>query len=275
MHHGVGDGEKEENIDYRASFRLVRELMRTRLGGFALAFLFLIFATAVNLVNPVIAKTILDSVIPAHDSTRLVVYSVMYAANIFLSLVFNYLLYIQLVKTGQKLIVSLKKKLLDHLFTLGMDFYSENPVGKLSARVQSDTGTLYELFTETAVTIFKDIFMFIAVFVIMFFYNRELTMLLMPVFPVILLIVWLFVKLSSPLFVKSRKIMAEIIKIDEKTYRIEDGGVRIFLLLDITPNFTALSFFLVFLHCSLYLQPPYLAPEAFRYFMENLQSVCL
>lgn len=210
MHHGVGDGEKEENIDYRASFRLVRELMRTRLGGFALAFLFLIFATAVNLVNPVIAKTILDSVIPAHDSTRLVVYSVLYAANIFLSLVFNYLLYIQLVKTGQKLIVSLKKKLLDHLFTLGMDFYSENPVGKLSARVQSDTGTLYELFTETAVTIFKDIFMFIAVFVIMFFYNRELTMLLMPVFPVILLIVWLFVKLSSPLFVKSRKIMAEI-----------------------------------------------------------------
>lgn len=210
MHHGVGDGEKEENINYRASFRLVRELMSARIGGFALAFLFLILATAVTLINPVIAKTILDSVIPAHDSVRLIVYSCLYALNIFLSLVFNYLLYIQLVKTGQKLIVSLKKRLLDHLFTLGMDFYSENPVGKLSSRVQSDTGTLYELFTETAITIFKDIFMFLAVFGIMLFYNSKLTMLLMPVFPVILLIVWLFVKFSSPLFVKSRKIMAEL-----------------------------------------------------------------
>ena len=210
MHSSDGDGEKEERIDYRASFRLVSGLMRAHIGGFALAFIFLIFATAVNLVNPVLAKHILDGAIPSQDYFRLAVYSAIYAGNIFLSLVLNYLLYIQLVKTGQNLIVSLKKKLLDHLFSLGMDFYSENPAGRLSSRVQSDTGTLYELFTETAITIFKDIFMFISVFAIMLFFNFRLTMILMPVFPVILLLVWFFVKLSSPLFVKSRKIMAEL-----------------------------------------------------------------
>ena len=210
MHHGVGDGEKEENINYRASFRLVRGLMRSHIGGFALAFLFLVFATAANLINPILAKHILDDAIPSHDTKWLIIYSVCFAANVFLTLLLNYALYMQLVKTGQRLILGLKKQLLDHLLGLGMDFYAENPVGKISARVQSDTSTLYELFTETAITIFRDIFMFFGVFGIMLFYNYKLTLILMPAFPVILMLVWFFVKLSSPLFIKSRKIMAEI-----------------------------------------------------------------
>lgn len=210
MHHGPGDTEKEENINYKASFRLVRRLMAAHWKGFALAFVFLIFATAANLINPILAKQILDEAIPSHNSALLVIYSVSFAANVFLTLLLNYALYMQLVKTGQRLILSLKKQLLDHLLGLGMDFYAENPVGKISARVQSDTSTLYELFTETAITIFRDIFMFFCVFGIMLFYNYKLTLILMPAFPVILLLVWLFVKLSSPLFIKSRKIMAEI-----------------------------------------------------------------
>ncbi len=210
MHHGVGDGEREENINYRASFRLVRRLMIAHWKGFALAFVFLIFATAANLVNPILAKQILDDAIPSHDAKWLIIYSICFAANVFLTLLLNYALYMQLVRTGQRLILSLKKQLLNHLLGLGMDFYSENPVGKISARVQSDTSTLYELFTETAITIFRDIFMFFGVFGIMLFFNYKLTLILMPAFPVILLLVWLFVKFSSPLFIKSRKIMAEI-----------------------------------------------------------------
>lgn len=210
MHHEDFTEDKKEQINYKASFKLVLDLMLNQRRGFIIAFIYLIISTIIGLANPIFAKHILDVSIPQKDAHNLFLFTGFFTVNIFLSLCFNYLLYMQLVKTGQKIIVSLKKTMLAHILSLGMDFYSGYPVGRISARVQSDTSTLYELFTETAITIFKDVFMFFSVFGIMLFYNYKLTMILMPMFPVILVIVYFFVKLSSPLFIKSRKIMAEL-----------------------------------------------------------------
>ena len=207
--HDDGQDPKEK-INYKATFRLLLGLMKTRKPEFAAAFAFLIVSTLINLANPIVAKYIIDTAIPAKNPKHLYMAAGLYFANSALFLFFNYFMSMRLIRTGQSIIVEMKQRMLRHILSLDLDFYSANQVGRLNARVQSDTGALYELFTETAVTIFKDVFTFLAVFAIMGFYNLKLTLILMPVFPVILVFTWFFVQKSSPISVAVRKITAEI-----------------------------------------------------------------
>ncbi len=203
-------GETEDNINYKATFKLVYSLMKPHKLKFFTAFAYLLISTSINLANPIIIKYILDTAIPTGNKYALSLAILLYFVNTIIFLVVAYLLTMKLIITGQEIITELKNKMLKHLLNLDMSYYSKNPVGRLTARVQSDTQALYELFTETAVTIFKDIFMLGAVFTIMAFYNLKLTMILLPVFPVVFLFVWRFGKKTSPMFVKVRKMTAEI-----------------------------------------------------------------
>ncbi|MCG2726669.1 MAG: ABC transporter ATP-binding protein/permease [Elusimicrobia bacterium] len=202
--------EIEDKINYKATFKLVFSLMKPHKLKFIAAFAYLIISTSINLANPIIIKYILDTAIPTKNKYALLLAILFYFINTVLFLTVNYLLAMKLIIAGQKIITELKNKMVKHLLNLDMSYYSENPVGRLTARVESDTQALYELFTETAVTIFKDIFMLGAIFTIMAFFNLKLTMILLPVFPVVFLFVWRFGKKTSPMFVKVRKINAEI-----------------------------------------------------------------
>ncbi|OGR68499.1 MAG: hypothetical protein A2081_05760 [Elusimicrobia bacterium GWC2_61_19] len=212
MHHGHGDDEQDpkEKIDYRATFRLILSLMKPRKAAFALAFAYMAASTLISLANPIVAKYIIDTAIPAKDSRMLLLATAVFFGNTVLFLIFNYLLVLQLVRTGQDIMVSLKERMLSHMLGLDLDYYSANPVGRLTARVQSDTSTLYALFTNTAVTIFNDALMFLAVFGIMAFYNLKLTLVLLPVFPAILALTWVYVRVTSPLSITVRKLTAEV-----------------------------------------------------------------
>lgn len=213
MYHGDPNDEghdPKEKIDYKATFRLIFGLIKPRKWAFGLAFGYMVLSTLISLANPIVAKYIIDTAIPARNTHDLLLATGVFFFNTVLFLVFNYLLMMQLVKAGQDIMVELKERMLGHMLGLDLEFYSANQVGRLTARVQADTSTLYELFTNTAVTIFNDAFMFLAVFGIMGMYNLKLTLILLPVFPVILAFTWLFVHVSSPVFISVRKLAAEV-----------------------------------------------------------------
>lgn len=205
------DGQdQKEKIDYKATFRLILFLIRPRKLQFAAAGAFMVIATLISLANPMVAKYIIDTAIPCKSQKALYAAAGVYLLNSTLFLLFTYLLNMRLVKTGQSIIVELKERMLRHMLSLDLEYYSANQVGRLSARVQSDTGALYNLFTGTVVPIFNDIFTFFAVFGIMAFFNLKLTLFLLPIFPAMLLFTRVFVRKSSPVFVSVRKLAAEV-----------------------------------------------------------------
>jgi len=211
MHFAHLDSEEQkEQIDYKATFKLIYRLLKPYKKDFFFAFCFLTGSTVFTLLNPIIAKHIIDVSIQKKDVLSLVSFTSFFFINAVLIFVFDYLLGMRLVKTGQKIIVALKRRMLDHIMGLGLDFYSSHPVGTLTARIQSDTSALYDLFTNTVVPIFQDMFTFIAVFSIMAFFNLKLTLLFLPFFPVMLFLVYLFVRISSPVFIKTRRMASEI-----------------------------------------------------------------
>jgi ABC-type multidrug transport system fused ATPase/permease subunit len=212
MHHEHGDDgqDPKEKINYKATFRLLLGFILPEKRGFAAAFVWLLFSTAFNLLTPLIAKYIIDKAIPAAD-TRLLALSVgALFLNSILFLWTNYFLRMRLVITGQQIMTDLKKRMLAHMLSLDLPFYAEFPVGRLNARVQSDTTTLYSLFTETTVNIFRDMLMFVVTFGVMFYFSAKLTLLLSSVFPLVLIISSVFLRKSSTLFVTVRKLASEI-----------------------------------------------------------------
>ena len=212
MHHDQGDDgqDPKEKINYRATFRLLYGLIRTRKGPFFIAFIYMVSATLLNLFVPYIVKFVIDTALPAKDPRALLLAAGVYIVTTLFFLYFNYLQVVQLARAGQDLIVELKERILAHMLTLDLEFYSSMPVGRLNARVQSDTSTLYALFTNTVITIVNDALMFAVVFCVMASFNLKLTLMLVPVFPVMAALGWVFVKVTSPMFVKVRKLAAEV-----------------------------------------------------------------
>lgn len=202
--------DRKETIDYKAVFRLILSLIRPRKTEFAAAAVFMGASTLLSLANPIVARYIIDTAIPGKSRKVLCAAAGVYLLNSTLALLFNYLMTMRLAKTGQRITLELKERMLRHMLTLDMGYYSANPVGRLGARVQADTGALYVLFTGTVVPIFNDIITFLAVFGIMAFFNLGLTLLLLPVFPALFVFTRFFARKSSTVFVSARKLAAEV-----------------------------------------------------------------
>ncbi len=212
MHGDSGDDgqDPKEKINYKATFRLLYSLIKTRKRPFLIALVYMVSATLLSLFIPYIVKFVIDTALPRKDPAALLLAAGVYIVTTLLFLYFNYLQVLQLARAGQDLIVDLKQRLLAHILSLDLEFYSSMPVGRLNARVQSDTSTLYALFTNTVITIVNDVLMFAVVFCVMAYFNLKLTLMLVPVFPVLALLGWVFVKVTSPMFIKVRKLAAEI-----------------------------------------------------------------
>ena len=212
MHGDRGDDgqDPKEKINYRATFHMLSGLMRPEKRGFAVAFWWLSLSTAMNLLSPIIAKYIIDTAIPSKSVRLLTAVVGALFLNSVLFMASNYLLQMRLVRTGQQIITDLKKRMLAHMLALDLPFYAEYPVGRLTARIQSDTSSLYSLVTETTVTIFRDILMFVVTFGVMFYFSRRLTLLISSVFPLVLAISFVFLGKSTTLFVAVRKLASEI-----------------------------------------------------------------
>ena len=212
MHHEQGDDgqDPKEKINYKITFRMIYGLILPEKRGFMTAFAWLLLSTAMNLLSPIIAKYIIDTAIPSKSIRLLVIVTGGLFLNSLLFMGFNYLLQMRLIKTGQQIITDLKKRMLSHMLALDLPFYAEYPVGRLTARVQADTSSLYELFTETTVTIFRDILMFFVTFGVMFYFSPRLTLILSSVFPFVFAVSFIFLRKSSTLFVTVRKLASEI-----------------------------------------------------------------
>lgn len=155
-------------------------------------------------------KHAIDSDLPSGDYPRLLCTIGLYLLSSTLFLLFTYLLHVRLEVIGQGIIAELKNKLLAHVLSLSFSFYDKNPVGRLTARVETDTGTLKKLFSETSVLLFKDLLLFFGTIAVMTWFHFKLTLAASAIFPFAVLGMYLFVRKSSPLFLAVRKITVEI-----------------------------------------------------------------
>jgi ATP-binding cassette, subfamily B, multidrug efflux pump len=159
------------------------------------AFGLLLIIAASQLIGPKIIQYIIDNIIdgskpPASEMTiQERVVAILLAAGGYLGVALagtlvGYIQAITLFKLGISIVTELKNDLFSKCLRLGLDFHESHSPGKLLSRVESDTETLKELFSNVALNLLRNILVFVGILVILCVESMRLAawiLLLLPV----------------------------------------------------------------------------------------------
>ncbi len=115
-----------------------------------------------------------------------------------------------LQKVGQKTVVILRNDVFNHIENLSIGQINQVPVGKLVTRVTNDTNTISEMYTSVAINLIRNILYLIAILVVLFFLNFQITLYVIMVIPVVLLTAYLFRKFSRASYRRVRANLSEV-----------------------------------------------------------------
>lgn len=201
---------KEKVIGWRDAFGRLLPFLYTHKKGLAICLILLAAATALSLVWPVLLKDAMDGSIKNGDFHGLLMTVLIIAGIQAVTVVVQYIQRVKLEIIGQDIMVELKKKLFYHILSLDVSFYDKNPVGRLMARVESDTESLRLLFTNTVVLLIGDIILVTGIFAIMFYNSWRLASILFMIIPITITLIIIFERKTTPRFYEVRKKMAEV-----------------------------------------------------------------
>lgn len=122
----------------------------------------------------------------------------------------NYFQILLLNFTGQKIVYKIRTEIFTHIQSLSVQYFNNQPVGKIVTRITNDTETLNEMYTSVIVDSVKNIIMIIGIFITMFLLNAKLTMYVMIVMPFIMLSAYLFRHYSKKIYEEVRTQVAAI-----------------------------------------------------------------
>jgi len=209
---------EEKEIGVRQAFAQLTPFLAKHKRGLAYCLSLLIGVTILSLSWPWLIQRAIDGPItteltkPIEDRA----FGILFwygGAIVLIQLVVLVLQYTQRVKLeiiGQDIMLDLKRKLFDHMLSLDISFFDTNPVGRLMARIESDTESLRMLFTNTVVLVVGDLVLMLGIYSIMFYVNWRLALVLFAFVPVLAGLMWIFHRLTTHRFLEVRKRMAEV-----------------------------------------------------------------
>lgn len=208
----------EQDLSPRQAFAGLVPFLRKHSGRLLVSLLLLILVTTAALAWPWLINEGIDGPIAEQlrlpgdmrDYTGLLAIGLAIVGIQLLGLVLQYFQYVQLETIGQDIMIELKQKLFDHMLSLDISFFDRNPVGRLMARIESDTESLRLLFTNTVVLVIGDLLLMIGLYGVMFYKEWRVALVLFLFAPVLAGLIWIFHRVTTHRFLAVRKKMAEV-----------------------------------------------------------------
>jgi ATP-binding cassette subfamily B multidrug efflux pump len=190
--------ETEEGIRTISIKEMVRKLFplfRPYLKSILLAFFLLLAITGTRVIGPyLLGRVIIDRFIVDKNIAGITYTGAIYLCIVAVGVILAYFQAIVLFKIGISMITDFKYRMFKHIMHLDLDFFHENPPGKLISRVEHDADTIRNLFGEVLVNLLSNFFLFIGFFTIMFFMNWRLTLYVALLIPIMFGAVFFFLK---------------------------------------------------------------------------------
>jgi ATP-binding cassette, subfamily B, multidrug efflux pump len=200
----------EKAISSKKAFARLLPFLKNHIRGLLFCLLLLAVATALSLYWPILLKKAMDVNIKNGDIHGLIITVIMIGLIQGSTLVLQYFQQIKLETIGQHIMVKLKRNLFDHILTLDISYFDKHPVGRLMARVESDTEAIRMLFTNTVVLLIGDMILIVGIFAVMYYYSWRLALILSTIGPIVATLVVIFERVTTPRFLEVRKKMAEV-----------------------------------------------------------------
>jgi ATP-binding cassette subfamily B protein len=202
--------QAEADIGSRRAFGRLLPFLKEHRRRLSFCFLLLAATTLLSLGWPILLKDAIDGPLADRDFGGLLAFTAAIGLIQIICLVMQYFLRVKLEVIGQDIMLKLKERLFDHILSLDVAFFDHNPVGRLMARVESDTESLRLLFTNTVLLVIADLLMVVGIYGVLMYYNWKMASILLALIPGIGVLVWVFHRLTTHRYLEVRKRMAEI-----------------------------------------------------------------
>ena len=178
---------------------------------FALAIVFAMLLSVVNILMPLILQTLIDKYLTDGSATLqvIVMFACLYLFGTIAKALINFFNAYLYSQASLKTYSLIRTKLFEKLHTLGMRYFDQTPGGSIVSRVTNDTETL-EQFWYVFLMVLTGIFSVVSSFIAMFWINVEISLYTLLFLPVLLVIIWVYQKYSSKLYRGMRERLSQL-----------------------------------------------------------------
>jgi ATP-binding cassette subfamily B protein len=181
------------------------------------------FTSIIDAIFTYLNKGIIDQAIIAQNHQTLIQILSLYGILILIQAVCVFTFIFLAGVLGERIQYDLRKSMFNHLQELSLAFYSQTSVGRLMARVTSDSGRVSELVTWGLVDTTWAVMNITTSMIFMMIINWKLALIVMLTIPILLIIAIQFRKRILVEFRKSRKANSKI----TGSYNENISGVRV------------------------------------------------
>ena len=150
---------------------------------------------AVNLALPVIIKYAVDDLkAGVLDSSGMIRYMSLYLVGVCIALLFSFWTRWLPMRISHKVEYSIRRDMFRHLTAMDQAFFRRERTGDLMTRMTSDVTTMRDAIGQGLLQGMRSTLVFVGSFTVMFFTSRQLTLLMLALFPVIVLLFYFLIK---------------------------------------------------------------------------------
>jgi ATP-binding cassette subfamily B protein len=189
------EGDEDEILGKAYDGRLIRRFLpyvQPYWRRVAVALIFLLGTSLLDLVPPYLTKVAIDRYITPHRPSGLSTILVLFMGALALSFVLRYFMNYFMQYVGQRVMYDLRNEIFAHLQRLPLRFFDQNPVGRLMTRMTSDVDALNDFITQGMVSILGDVLTLSGIIIVMLFLNWKLALVAFAVMPIIAVISRIF-----------------------------------------------------------------------------------
>lgn len=185
----------ESSYKGNALLRLL-SYMKPYLGWFLLCLALVLALTGFDLYRPILIGDAIDLFETQGNYDVIIDTAIKYGIVLALSFVFNLVQTWVLQKTGQRIILTIRKELYAHIQSLSCRYFDLTPVGKLVTRVTNDVEALNEMYSGILVRLFRNIVKIIGLAIVMLTMDLKLALISFVLLPVVAVLTVVFRKIS-------------------------------------------------------------------------------
>lgn len=203
------DDQIESSYKGSAMLRLL-SYMKPYLGWFTLCLALVLALTGFDLYRPMLIGDAIDLFKDQGNYDVIATTAVKYGIVLLLSLIFNVTQTWVLQKTGQRIILTVRKELYAHIQSLSSRYFDLTPVGKLVTRVTNDVDALDEMYSGILVRLFRNIVKIIGLATVMLVLDWRLALLSFILLPIVAALTVIFRRIARATYRVTRTKLTDL-----------------------------------------------------------------
>lgn len=199
----------ESNYKGNAMLHLL-SYMKPYTGWVLLSLILVLALTGFDLYRPILIGDAVDTFEAGGDYDIIVSTAVKYGIVLLLSFLFNLAQTWILQKTGQRIILTVRKELYAHIQSLSCRYFDLTPVGKLVTRVTNDVEALNEMYSGILVKLFRNLVKIAGLAAVMLALDWRLALVSFVLLPIVAVLTVVFRKVARETYRLSRTRLTDI-----------------------------------------------------------------